>query len=470
MMLDHDEKRIHRAFENFSCEIDTQNLEKKVFANMNKSKLPVWRKRTGSLIAASIALMMLVGGSVYAAAGLGIIELGIFSRFVDPIEMYVIDQGIRVDVIGAQQFGNIGLVYLSVQDVSGQNRLAEDSLIFPILSSTESESMGTSRMITSHLIHFDTVLNKLYFQLEFQQDVSMSRTLTLMIDSVWLENTIIDTPLPISLSGIGEAATVPLPADNTRRGFESVLIPQGRGNFSVSPSDGEWISNIAITNGHLHIQIGREAASPWSNLYLVAPNGETALSAGSARFRVDENLEILCPSTLAGRIWLEGEHVPYFFRDQLFWVDIDALDDYSFVLREYLASTIDGDWSMTIHLEESVNAIHQWEGALSLDATILESVTVSPFGVYFSGSVPDMNTWRDSSQPLKLSLETTTGIVALQESPVMPFLVTGGGVSLQDSTGARPPAMFNGFVKAMSPIHVDEVTAFIVNGVRVPLE
>ena len=50
-----------------------------------------------------------------------------FGEIVEPVEAYCEDQGIRMEVIGAQKYDNMAVVYLSLQDVSGQNRLTEQT-------------------------------------------------------------------------------------------------------------------------------------------------------------------------------------------------------------------------------------------------------------------------------------------------------------------------------------------------------
>jgi hypothetical protein len=98
-------------------------------------KFPALRQRrvrwSMSAVAAIALSVMLVVTA--AAATLGGFDWFIkkfnpsFGEIVEPVEAYCEDQGIRMEVIGAQKYDNMAVVYLSLQDVSGQNRLTEQT-------------------------------------------------------------------------------------------------------------------------------------------------------------------------------------------------------------------------------------------------------------------------------------------------------------------------------------------------------
>ena len=86
-------------------------------------------RRGGRLLIA--ALVLLVASTAALAVGLGGFDWFIerfnppFAELIEPSGVYAEDQGIRMTVIGAQESSGMGIVYLTVQDVSGTGRLAQ---------------------------------------------------------------------------------------------------------------------------------------------------------------------------------------------------------------------------------------------------------------------------------------------------------------------------------------------------------
>ncbi|MCL2388684.1 MAG: hypothetical protein FWC89_14225, partial [Defluviitaleaceae bacterium] len=123
MKLDHDEMRINEAFRKFSTmQVDTEKLKKRVGDKMKNNRKP--RRRIGFVLIAA-AVMVLLAGTAYAAAGLGMFDRFVdqhdapFINIVEPVEEFMVIEGVRIDIIAAQQFGNQAIMYMSMQDITG---------------------------------------------------------------------------------------------------------------------------------------------------------------------------------------------------------------------------------------------------------------------------------------------------------------------------------------------------------------
>jgi len=119
-------------------------------------------------IAAVAALLLITTTGIFAATG----DLEQFlSRFnpnfgalaVAPIyPAYSVDEGIRIEAVGAQQIDNIVLVYVTMQDISGENRLtrytSHDLEIY-----VDDQMLGGAR--SSRRLNFDSTTNTSYFEI-----------------------------------------------------------------------------------------------------------------------------------------------------------------------------------------------------------------------------------------------------------------------------------------------------------------
>jgi len=131
-------------------------------------------KKAIPLIAAFVMLIA-VSTSVFAF-------YGGFERFIEridppfadiimPVMYYSEDQGIRLTMLGAQQYGRNAVVYLSIQDVSGENRITEHSGLggIDICRSGESARFQSWGMSFTYL-YFDETSNTQYIQLLLRFD------------------------------------------------------------------------------------------------------------------------------------------------------------------------------------------------------------------------------------------------------------------------------------------------------------
>ena len=160
--LDREEKRIRSAFSDIK--VDTKRLERNI-ANMNR---PRRIKRRLSLIVAAVLIFVMISATAYASVGGldGFIarfdpEFGAFA--LPPLEpAYTEYDGIRMEVVGARIFENTVLVYYTMEDVTGENRLTHFMRPdFEVFSHGEQLSNGGGG---GRRIHFDEDNNRLYYE------------------------------------------------------------------------------------------------------------------------------------------------------------------------------------------------------------------------------------------------------------------------------------------------------------------
>jgi len=182
--FDREEQQIYNAFSRIS--VDTENLKRRVLDMEHKKIAKPKIKFTA--IAAIIVLFIAISSATIAATG-GLD--GLIARFNPAFGhlaletlAYAEDDGIRIEVIGAQYFGDSVLLYLTIQDLSDQERVTR--YVWPDLE-VYNEFGALSRSGGSgHRLHFDRENNKVYLEIQrrLTEPADESDILYVVIDAI----------------------------------------------------------------------------------------------------------------------------------------------------------------------------------------------------------------------------------------------------------------------------------------------
>jgi len=127
-------------------------------------------RRRGLVVVAAVVMLLVV--STTALAALGGFEGFIqrvnprFGEVADPIMVYSEDEGVRITLLGAQKFEYMVILYLSVSDMTEENRLTDmhfviaDINIEDIAAMAPSGSAGLAKSLNR--LYFDESSNTLY--------------------------------------------------------------------------------------------------------------------------------------------------------------------------------------------------------------------------------------------------------------------------------------------------------------------
>jgi len=475
-ILDRNELRILNAY--LQIDVDTKNLERKIKQNMRNNSFtrPTSRRRLCIAIAAAMMLVAMLGGTVYAAT------IGAFDRFfgshettfyeiIAPVEIYVIDEDIRLEVIAASQFDEKVIVYLSLQDVSGQNRLTPQA--WPVLDLPGTPFRSLSYDAGIEMIYFNHWTNTAYFQLEVIADTPMSKILTLPITSIVYDQGFTHNAMafPVQLTELLTLANInTLAYDTPLFDHNFVLTPNRAGSFPALPGvEDAWISNIAIIDSNLHVQIGTHGGLGGLNfgINLEAPDGSSVFSGyAHTVLLADENLQPIhrdmdaLENMLYDEFFAWHDAIPYSFTEMVFPVDIMALAEYSLTFTGagtgHYAYTVDGDWTVEINTTYTEDQLLTWEGSVTVAEALIKSISITPLGVRVTGGYVELNDiWLNAA--VDVSIITTEGVAAMS-SNVGWFL---------DFPNAYD---FVSFSRAPAPINVASVSAVIIDGVIISLD
>ncbi|MCL2406105.1 MAG: hypothetical protein FWC92_11260, partial [Defluviitaleaceae bacterium] len=318
------------------------------------------------------------------------------------------------------------------------------------------------------------------FQIEVNDVTVIPNVFDLLIHEVRLESRSTEVDFPVALSSLTQAPLIPNVANFSTPEFPSwcadyILVPTMGDGFPALPGDG-WISNVAIINGKLHVQIitprvevtetgaRNSNGNVISGAMLTAPNGDWVPHITSTFLQVDANLNALSVYQQQNmpmddlRYWLNYTYL-YDLREVVFPIDVAALNSYSLTLSGMFEHSIAGNWSMTVDTGEASD-IRSAANATTIGNSTLHSVTVTPMGVSFSGIVDGgIGDGVASFTGRSVWIETPEGNILLQEFPSVGF-----------SHGYGYDTTFNGLARAESPIDTANVTAVLFGDLRVAVE
>jgi len=157
--MDRDEQLILNAFSKIT--VEPRNI-----VVPTKGTRKIMKKRL-SFASAIAAVLILVSATAYATTG-GL--EGFLARFnpnfgefaIAPVvPAYDIYDGVKVEVVGARQIRNVVLLYYTVEDITGQNRL-HDKISLDTEVRFGDEYLGGATF--SRRLHFNEEANRLYFE------------------------------------------------------------------------------------------------------------------------------------------------------------------------------------------------------------------------------------------------------------------------------------------------------------------
>ncbi|MCL2198363.1 MAG: hypothetical protein FWB80_05530 [Defluviitaleaceae bacterium] len=116
-----------------------------------------------------------------------------FAEIIEPVMTYAEDQGIRITILGARRFGRNAVAYLSVQDISGQNRLSEVSFVrdIRICDGTDSIFTAWDWGMGFRNFYFDEIYNTIYVQMSIESRRFPNDELNLVVSRIVLEQTVL---------------------------------------------------------------------------------------------------------------------------------------------------------------------------------------------------------------------------------------------------------------------------------------
>jgi len=463
--FDPEERRIHAAFS--QIKVKHEGLAARVKRRIGEppTHTPRRTRRVPLLVAALVILLI---STTALAVGLNGFDRFMerfnpaFAEVVEPVGAYSEDQGILMTVIGAQRFGNTALVYLSVQDVSGENRLTE-TMSFLDGFRIGAPTGGVSWWQT--ILSFDEASNTAYFEFQATFDLGLPQTGPLEIGAsrIFLETYMFwDEPMELSLANLGEAATIPIVEEehmftgswdfeNPPAPFDRILVP---GHFGPMPhgDPSQWFSNIGIVDGQLRVQYAgcydtrnRQLGPGDASFSLLSLEGEVVWPTQNIAILFDENLAPLSRYDL----WPSGILPHYRVEEYIFDLDLSRLPYYTLLYTGHASRGIAGNWRVSVDTGDTDQQVIMLTNDVPLDGILFELITLTPLGLEVRGAAGPV-----AEMPvIYAQIETANGLISLGE---------GGWISFGDRH-------YDFHWHTDAPLDLTATTAIIINDLRIPI-
>jgi hypothetical protein len=370
-----------------------------------------------------------------------------------------------MEVIGAQKYDNRAIVYLSLQDTTGQNRLTEQTdfrdgfsaKMNPRVIGGDGE-ISTSMSWKRKMLYFNEDTNTAYYEFNITADTDSPLSDPLELGSFLVyfdEREYVEEPISISLEEIKDAEITTITEEHIWGGINArpiysssteVLTP----GYYIDMPHGEkdqWVSNVGIIDGKLHVQIGRfssgEFGSSDANLFLMDKEGN----------EIPSDYELILYGNEDNRLLNHKEDDPYDmaykYNEYVFSVNAEDFNKYTLCFNGTVYTGVEGSWKVAANLSDSNENIRTWTKDISVEGHLFEHITLSPLGVQVRGSYEGDDCMASN---MKLEVETVDGIISLE----------GGG-------GSQNPEKhtFNSSWDANAPLDITKVTAIIIDGTRI---
>ena len=390
--------------------------------HMQTTKRPRKIRRTLVLAVAAAALL---GVTALAAAmgGFDWLRETVDPPMLDAVEeqgQSVTSNGIKLNVIAAQKYGDAALLYVSIQDTTGQGRVTEQT--HPLWGGQLANGRST-------LLYYDSATSTAVYQERFGS-LDDLRLYKLLYSPSRIEGATVDLDLAdLYLNGEQIPGTVDprtTPPEQLTTGYLSD-IPGG---------EGAYVSAIGMNCGYFAVQYRYpsvdKSGSVWP--YLVDGIGRRIDSIPGATSTLDDG---------------DGMATT----ERYFKVDAETLENCTLCFEGSIYDVAHGDWEIDIDFESTqgvrlLTADIEFDGVTARDTEmILSHIGLELTREYDAGS---------HMLDTDVVLETTSGDIKLR--------------SCGSEWASTDMSTWNTFFEAHEPIDVSSVTAIRIGDTRLELE
>ncbi|ADU29227.1 DUF4179 domain-containing protein [Evansella cellulosilytica] len=303
---------------------------------------------------------------------------------LQPVEESSESNGIRAEVVGAMSDNEMAVIYITLQDVTG-DRIDETLDLYDY-------SMTGARMFTHEIISFDEVTNSAILRIVAGGKELNDNKVNLRISSFLSDKETYEVSVNANLSEFTRKYpdTIPLDMNNIPGGGGTLfyqlrkeetvqVLKPNQNTISLPEIDFMHISNIGMIDDRLHIQVNwtENGMDDHGYFYFTDNNGKE-VRPSNIYFGTDDNGQ-----TNYGRDFTE-----YIFRTNNIDLENDHLIGHFVSSEKYTT----GNWSTTFRMkttgeEKRINYLedfHTWTS---------DSLSVSPLGItiYGNGYLNELN-------------------------------------------------------------------------------
>ena len=390
--------------------------------HMQTTKRPRKIRRTLVLAAAAAALL---GVTALAAAmgGFDWLRETVDPPMLDAVEeqgQSVTSNGIKLNVIAAQKYGDAALLYVSIQDTTGQGRVTEQT--HPLWGGQLANGKST-------LLYYDSATSTAVYQTRFGSLKELC-LYKLLYSPSRIDGATVDADLAnLYLNGEQIPGTVDprtTPPEWLTTGYLAD-IPGG---------EGAYVSAIGMNCGYFTVQYRYPGVDKecYMGAYLLDGNGQRIDSIPGGTSTLDDG---------------DGMATT----ERYFKVDAETLENCTLCFEGSIYDVAHGDWEIDIDFESTqgvrlLTADIEFDGVTARDTEMI----LSPIGLELTREYDAGSHMLDTD----VVLETTSGDIKLR--------------SCGSEWASTDMSTWNTFFEAHEPIDVSSVTAIRIGDTRLELE
>lgn len=390
--------------------------------HMQTTKRPRKIRRT---LVIAVAAAALLGVTALAAAmgGFDWLRETVDPPMLDAVEeqgQSVTSNGIKLNVIAAQKYGDAALLYVSIQDTTGQGRVTEQT--HPLWGGQLANGSST-------LLYYDSATSTAVYQTRFGS-LKELRLYKLLYSPSRIDGATVDADLAdLYLNGEQIPGTVDprtTPPEQLTTGYLSD-IPGG---------EGAYVSAIGMNCGYFTVQYRYPGVDKecYMGAYLLDGNGQHIDSIPGGTSTLDDG---------------DGMATT----ERYFKVDAETLENCTLCFEGSIYDVAHGDWEIDIGFESTqgvrlLTADIEFDGVTARDTEMI----LSPIGLELTREYDAGSHMLDTD----VVLETTSGDIKLR--------------SCGSEWASTDMSTWNTFFEAHEPIDVSSVTAIRIGDTRLELE
>lgn len=339
---------------------------------------------------------------------------------VEEQEQSVTSNGIKLNVIAAQKYGDAALLYVSIQDTTGQGRVTEQT--HPLWGGLLTGGHHT-------MLYYDSATSTAVYQLRFSSLDELC-LYKLLYSPSRLDGARVDADLAdLYLNGEqipGTVSTQTLPPEWLTPG-RLADIPGGEGSY---------VSAIGMNCGYFTVQYRYPGVDKecYMGAYLLDGSGQRIDSIPGGTSTLDDG---------------DGMATT----ERYFKVDAETLENCTLCFEGSIYDVAHGDWEIDIDFE-STQGVRQLTADIEFDGVTARDteMILSPIGLELTREYDAGSHMLDTD----VVLETTSGDIKLR--------------SCGSEWASTDMSTWNTFFEAHEPIDVSSVTAIRIGDTRLELE
>lgn len=382
-------------------------------------------RKTRRTLVLAVAAAALLGVTALAAAmgGFDWLRETVDPPMLDAVEeqgQSVTSNGIKLNVIAAQKYGDAALLYVSIQDTTGQGRVTEQT--HPLWGGLLTGGHHT-------MLYYDSATSTAVYQLRFSSLDELC-LYKLLYSPSRLDGARVDADLAdLYLNGEQIPGTVD-PRTTPPEQLTTAYLAD------IPGGEGSYVSAIGMNCGYFAVQYRYPGVDKecYMGAYLLDGSGQRIDSIPGATSTLDDG---------------DGMATT----ERYFKVDAETLENCTLCFEGSIYDVAHGDWEIDIDFE-STQGVRQLTADIEFDGVTARDteMILSPIGLELTREYDAGSHMLDTDEVL----ETTSGDIKLR--------------SCGSEWASTDMSTWNTFFEAHEPIDVSSVTAIRIGDTRLELE